>query len=77
MKTVLQQSVPDIRIQTMNEANVHRNGSFVLYWMTASRRLNCNFALDRALEHCRSLDRPVRQAALAGGTALRRALGVR
>ncbi len=59
MKTVTHHTVPDIRIQTMNEANVHRSGSFVLYWMTASRRLNCNFALDRAIEHCRSLDRPL------------------
>jgi hypothetical protein len=32
--------------------------------------------LELELAGCRSLERPVRQAALAGGAALRRALGV-
>jgi deoxyribodipyrimidine photo-lyase len=38
---------------------VRPSGGYVLYWMTATRRLGWNFALDRALEHARSLDRPM------------------
>ncbi len=36
-----------------------RSGDYVLYWMTAFRRHHDNFALDRALEWCRELDRPL------------------
>jgi deoxyribodipyrimidine photo-lyase len=31
----------------------------VLYWMIANRRLTYNFSLDRALEHCESLRKPL------------------
>ncbi|MCA9037420.1 MAG: deoxyribodipyrimidine photolyase [Planctomycetaceae bacterium] len=34
-------------------------GGFVLYWMTSNRRLNDNFALDRALDWCRELNKPL------------------
>ncbi len=48
-------AVPGIRIRTCNDAPVRGAGSYVLYWMIASRRVAFNFALDRALEHCRAL----------------------
>jgi deoxyribodipyrimidine photo-lyase len=52
-------SVPLIRIRESNDAAVRASGDFVLYWMIASRRLRYNFALDRALEHCRALRKPL------------------
>jgi deoxyribodipyrimidine photo-lyase len=51
--------VPPIRIRNVNAVPVRNNGCYVLYWMIASRRLHFNFALDRALEHCASLRKPL------------------
>ena len=34
-------------------------GDYILYWMISSRRLRYNFALDRALEHCAVLGKPL------------------
>ena len=34
-------------------------GSFVLYWMIAQRRVTWNFALDRAVQWARELDKPL------------------
>jgi deoxyribodipyrimidine photo-lyase len=50
---------PGVRVRTKNEAAVKPAGDFVLYWMIASRRLRYNFALDRAVEHCRALAKPL------------------
>jgi deoxyribodipyrimidine photo-lyase len=52
-------SVPAIRIRKSNDAAVRPDGNYVLYWMIASRRMRYNFALDRALEYCRSLGKPL------------------
>jgi len=51
--------VPKIRIQHCNHDPVRPSGAYVLYWMIANRRLAYNFALDRALEHCRELRKPL------------------
>lgn len=51
--------VPAIRIRDCNSAPVQAHGSYVLYWMIASRRMSYNFGLDRALEHCRELRKPL------------------
>jgi deoxyribodipyrimidine photo-lyase len=60
--------VPKIRIQHCNHGPVRPSGAYVLYWMIANRRLAYNFALDRALEHCRELRKPlVILEALRGG----------
>jgi deoxyribodipyrimidine photo-lyase len=40
---------PDLRIRALNAAPPRRRG-FVLYWMTAFRRLGYNFALQRAVD---------------------------
>jgi hypothetical protein len=50
--------VPAIRIRDCNDAPV-RASRYVLYWMIATRRLTFNFALDRALEHCREFGKPL------------------
>lgn len=52
-------SVPAIRIRDGNAAPLRADGSYVLYWMIASRRLSYNFALDRAIEHARQLRKPL------------------
>lgn len=52
-------ATPSLRIRPVNEAPVRADGSFVLYWMVAARRVGWNFALDRALEWARQLDRPL------------------
>jgi deoxyribodipyrimidine photo-lyase len=51
--------VPAVRIRECNRAPLRGSGHYVLYWMIASRRLTSNFALDRALEHCRELGKPL------------------
>ncbi len=51
--------VPAIRIRAGNDRPLRPDGKFVLYWMTAFRRTRWNFALDRAIEHGRALDRPL------------------
>jgi len=52
-------SVPALRISPCNDAQVNANGAFVLYWMTAFRRASWNFALDRAVEWARNLEKPL------------------
>jgi deoxyribodipyrimidine photo-lyase len=43
----------------VNDRPVRPEGEFILYWMTANRRLTDNFSLDRAIEWSRSLNRPL------------------
>ncbi len=52
-------TVPAIRIRKGNQASIRPGANYVLYWMIANRRLRYNFALDRALEHCRALLKPL------------------
>lgn len=52
-------TVPALRIRRLNEAPLQPHGRHVLYWMVANRRLSWNFALDRALEHARTLRLPL------------------
>jgi len=51
--------VPAIRIRKHNALPLRANGDYILYWMIANRRLRYNFALDRALEHCAALGKPL------------------
>lgn len=51
--------VPAIRIRACNTAPPRASGHYIVYWMIASRRLRSNFALDRALEQCRELRKPL------------------
>lgn len=52
-------TVPAIRVRAMNSAPVRPDGDYVLYWMIAARRTAWNFALDRAIDRARELDRPL------------------
>src|SRR4051812_29358896 len=52
------QKVPAIRIHDCNGKAV-RSAKYVLYWMIAARRVSHNFALDRAIEHCRETGKPL------------------
>jgi deoxyribodipyrimidine photo-lyase len=53
------QKVPAIRIRDCNGAEVRPSGKYILYWMIANRRVTYNFALDRAIEQCRALGKPL------------------
>ena len=52
-------TVPAIRIQACNSQPIRGDGEYVLYWMIASRRMHWNFALDRAIEWCAKLRKPL------------------
>jgi deoxyribodipyrimidine photo-lyase len=52
-------AIPEIRIRSLNAAPVRAGGGFVLYWMTACRRLGWNFALERAAGEARRLAKPL------------------
>src|SRR5262249_47541852 len=47
------------RVTRCNGAAVHGDGGYVLYWMTAYRRLHFNFALERALFWATELRKPL------------------
>lgn len=51
--------VPDVRVRAGNEQPLRPERDFILYWMTSFRRARSNFALDRAIDHARSLERPL------------------
>jgi len=51
--------VPSARVNIANKAPVDRAGRFVLYWMTASRRASWSFALDRAVDWAKELNKPL------------------
>ncbi len=52
-------SIPAIRIRTLGSSDVDSRGRYVLYWMTAFRRVDWNFSLQRAVEWARQLQRPL------------------
>jgi deoxyribodipyrimidine photo-lyase len=52
-------AIPEIRIRSLNAAPVRAAGGYVLYWMTACRRLGWNFALERAAGEARRLAKPL------------------
>lgn len=52
-------AVPPIRITPANQAPVRGDGDYVVYWMIAARRTRWSFGLQRAVEWCRELDRPL------------------
>lgn len=52
-------AVPSVRITRLNHHPVREDGDSVVYWMTAFRRLNHNFALQRAVELAVHLGKPL------------------
>jgi deoxyribodipyrimidine photo-lyase len=51
--------IPAVRIRRLNERPVRRDGDFVVYWMTAFRRLHWNHALQHAADRARELRKPL------------------
>ncbi|MBN2034147.1 MAG: deoxyribodipyrimidine photolyase [Deltaproteobacteria bacterium] len=51
--------VPEVRIARCNTMPLNVNGDFVLYWMVAFRRTGWNFSLQRAVEWCVELKKPL------------------
>ncbi|MCA9551281.1 MAG: deoxyribodipyrimidine photolyase, partial [Myxococcales bacterium] len=52
-------AVPASRVRALNAAPERAKAEFVLYWMTAARRVEDSFALQRAVEHAERLGRPL------------------
>ncbi|MDG2383088.1 MAG: deoxyribodipyrimidine photolyase [Pirellulaceae bacterium] len=51
--------VPPGRIRVINDVPVRPTGDFVLYWMTAIRRSQWNFCLQRAVELAEECEKPL------------------
>ena len=51
--------VPQIRIRTASDAPVNPNGDFVLCWIIGLRRTSLNSSLQRAVEWCMDLNKPL------------------
>lgn len=52
-------NVPELRIRRLNALPVVADRDFVLYWMVMSRRTRYNFGLQRAVEWCEQLGKPL------------------
>ncbi len=52
-------AVPSTRVRVVREGPPRPEGTYVLYWMTASRRLHHSFGLQRAVEWATHLRRPL------------------
>jgi deoxyribodipyrimidine photo-lyase len=52
-------TVPPIRIKLCNNRPLNHEGDFVLYWMIANRRIDHNYSLQRAIEWCIKLKKPL------------------
>jgi len=52
-------NTPSIRIRTATAHDPRPDGQYVLYWMTAYRRLESNFALQRAVELAVAWNKPL------------------
>ncbi|HAA02345.1 MAG TPA: deoxyribodipyrimidine photolyase, partial [Syntrophobacteraceae bacterium] len=51
--------IPESRIVQVNQAPIHVDGRFVIYWMIANRRVHWNFSLERAIEGAEGLRKPL------------------
>lgn len=49
-------TVNSLRLTPVNRQSIRTDGDYVLYWMTAARRLNFNYALQYAAEQAHKLD---------------------
>ena len=48
-----------LRLSRGNDLPARRDGDYVLYWMTSARRRRANFALQRAVDWCHELGKPL------------------
>jgi len=51
--------LPALRLELVDDRPPRAEGDYVVYWMTAARRLRWNFALDRAVAWAEELQRPL------------------
>ena len=56
---VVNQRVPELRIDVRNDRVADPSGEYVLYWMIMYRRRRYNFSLQRAVEWAKTLGRPL------------------
>jgi len=54
----MKKTIQNERIQKMNN-NIIQDGKYVLYWMQASQRTECNHALEFAIKKANNLNRPL------------------
>ncbi len=52
-------AVPELRLTQASDAPEREQGAYVLYWMTAFRRLGANFALQHAARRAEALGKPL------------------
>lgn len=52
-------ATPPLRLGVLNDRPPNADGTFVLYWMIAARRMRWNFALQRAIGWAQTLKRPL------------------
>jgi deoxyribodipyrimidine photo-lyase len=52
-------SIPPQRLRTLTRHATRADGAYVLYWMTATRRIGWNYALDYALSIAEELAKPL------------------
>jgi deoxyribodipyrimidine photo-lyase len=55
----LKAPIPLTRIRALNALPANHDRAYVLYWMTASRRLTSNFALQHAVNQARDWNKPL------------------
>lgn len=51
--------VPSNRVRNVHDRPANANRDYVLYWMIAARRTHWNYALQRAVDWCRRLRKPL------------------
>jgi deoxyribodipyrimidine photo-lyase len=52
-------AIPGLRLSLLHDRPPKADGEYVVYWMTAARRVQWNFALQRAIGWARELKRPL------------------
>ena len=52
-------NIPASRLRSLNRVPAEKNGEYVVYWMTACRRLRWNYALQHAAARARELSKPL------------------
>lgn len=55
----MKSSVPELRLRQANLRQTRSDGEYVLYWMTTARRTHGNYALQRAVDWCEALQKPL------------------
>lgn len=49
----------EARVRALNKQQIRPDGEYILYCMTSTRRLTWNYSVDRAIEHAKTLGKPL------------------